>query len=84
VIILRPGRYTRASSYGKRAITQVHRIERPDGSGDLIFVGHPPYGSSGNNQYNSGTYNAGRLGALSSIPNVRLAEHILLRMLTGE
>ena len=37
VIILRPGRYTRASSYGKRAITQVHRIERPDGSGDIVI-----------------------------------------------
>src|SRR5215469_15178386 len=68
VIILRPGRYMRASSYGKRAITQVHRIERPDGSGDLIFVGNPPYSS--NNQYNSGTYSAGRLGAFSAIPNV--------------
>jgi hypothetical protein len=84
VIILRPGRYTRASSYGKRAITQVHRIERPDGSGDLIFVGNPPYGSYGNNQYNSGTYNTGRQGAFSALPNVRLVEQKLIRMLNEE
>jgi hypothetical protein len=81
VIILRPGRYTRASSYGKRAITQVHRIERPDGSGDLIFAGSPPYGSYGNNQYNAGTYSTGRPGAFSAIPNVRLVEQHLIRML---
>lgn len=68
VIILRPGRYTRVSSYGKHAITQVHRIERPDGSGDLIFAGNPPYGSYGNNQYNAGTYSAGRQGGLFRDP----------------
>ena len=82
VIILRPGRYTRAFSYGKRAITQVRRIERPDGSGDLIFGGNPPYGS--NNQYNSGTYSAGRMGAFSAIPQVRLVEQILIRMLNED
>ena len=81
VIILRPGRYVRVSSYSKRAITQVHRIERPDGSGDLIFVGNPPYGSSGNTQSNAGTSSTGRLGVFSAIPNVRLAEQKLIRML---
>ncbi len=84
VIILRPGRYLRVSSYGKRAITQVHRFERPDGTGDLIFVGNPPYGSYGNNQSNAGTSITGRLGAFSAIPNVRLVEQTLLRMLSED
>jgi hypothetical protein len=84
VIILRLGRYLGVSSYGKRAITQVHRFERPDGIGDLIFVGNPPYGSYGNNQSNAGTSITGRLGAFSAIPNVRLAEQKLLRMLSEE
>lgn len=83
-IILRPGRYLSVSSYGKRAITQVHRIERPDGSGDLIFVGNPPYGSSGTTQSNTGTTSAGRPGVFSAIPDVRLVEHILVRMLNEE
>ena len=82
VIILRPGRYLNVSSYSKRAITQVHRVERPDGSGDLVFVGNPPnYGNSGNYQ---STSIAGRLGAFSAIPNVRLAEQKLIRMLNEE
>lgn len=82
VIILRPGRYLNVSSYSKHAITQVHRVERPDGSGDLVFIGNPPYYSnSGNNQSTSST---GRPGAFSAIPNVRLAEQKLLRMLNEE
>ena len=81
VIILLPGRYLNVSSYSKRAITRVHRVERPDGSGDLVFVGNPPYGNSGNNQSTSST---GRLGAFSAIPNVRLAEQKLIRMLNEE
>ena len=84
VIILRPGRYLGVSSYGKRAVTQVHRIERPDGSGDLIFVGNPPSGSSGNTQSNTGTSSTGRPGVFSAIPNVRLVEHMLIRMLSEE
>jgi hypothetical protein len=81
VIILLPGRYLNVSSYSKRAITRVHRVERPDGSGDLVFVGNPPYGNSSNNQSTSST---GRLGAFSAIPNVRLAEQKLIRMLDEE
>lgn len=84
VIIVRPGRYLSVSSYGKRAITQVHRIEHPDGSGDLIFVGNPPYGSYGNNQSNAGTSSTGRLGAFSAIPNVRMVEQKLIRMINEE
>lgn len=81
VIILRSGRYLRVSSYRRRAITQFHRIERPDGSGDLVFVGNPPYSSSNNAQSNSGTTSSGRLGTFSAIPNVRLAEQKLIEML---
>src|SRR5207245_2295908 len=60
VIMLRSGRNTRVSSYPRHAITQVQHIERPDGSGDLIFAGNPAYGSSG------------RVGAFSALPDVRL------------
>lgn len=81
VIILRPGRYLNVSSYGKRAITHVHRVERPDGSGDLIFIGNPPYGSSGNNQ---STSSIGRQGTFSAIPNVRFAEQKLIRILNED
>lgn len=83
VIIMRFGRYLDVSSYYRQAITRVQRIERPDGSGDLIFVGIPPtpYGNSGTNQSNSGMYSAGRLGVFSAIPNVRLVEHTLIGML---
>ena len=84
VIILRSGRYLSVSSYSKRAITQVHRIERPDGSGDLIFVGNLPYGGYGNNQSNAGISSTGRLGAFSAIPNVRLVEQKLIRMINEE
>src|SRR5579859_8083989 len=84
VMIVRPGRYVGVSSYGKRAITQVHRFERPDGSGDLIFAGNAAYGSYGNNQSNAGTSNSSRLGAFFAIPNVRLAEQKLIWMLSEE
>lgn len=77
-IILRSGRYRRVSSYGKRAISQVHRIERLDGSGDLIFVGNAPYSS---NQSNTATVSAARSGVFSAVPDVRLVERILLTML---
>lgn len=83
-IILRSGRYLSVSSYSKRAIGQVHRIERPDGSGDLIFAGNAPYGSYGSNQSNAGTASTGRPGTFSALPNVRLVERILLKMLTEE
>ena len=82
VIIMNSGRYLRVVSYGKRAITQVQRIERPDGSGDLVFSGNPsPYGASyGNNTSNSNS-NSGRLGVFTALPNVRVVEQRLLRML---
>ncbi len=83
VIILRTGRYLRVASYGKRAITQVQRIERPDGSGDLIFSGNPlPYGSYSNNEYNYNSTRSGRLGVFSALPNVHVVEQRLLRMLS--
>jgi hypothetical protein len=72
VIILRSGRNARVSSYPKRAITQVQHIERPDGSGDLIFIGNPAYGRSG------------RVEAFSALPDVRLVEQKLIRMLNQE
>ncbi len=74
VIILRSGRNTRVSSYPKRAITQVQHIERPDGSGDLIFVGNPAYGAS----------SFGLVGAFSALPDVHLVEQKLIRMLNEE
>jgi hypothetical protein len=84
VIILRSGRYLRVSSYGKRAITQVQRIERHDGSGDLIFVANPPYRSSGKNQSPAGISSTGPVGTFSALPNVRLVEQKLIRMLNED
>lgn len=85
VIIMRTGRYLRVVSYGKRAITQVQRIERPDGSGDLIFSGNPlPYGYYGNNEYNSSSSRFGRLGVFTALPNVRVVEQRLIRMLNED
>ena len=72
VIILRSGRNARVSSYPKRAITQVQHIERPDGSGDLVFAGNPAYG------------NSGRVGAFSALQDVRLVEQKLIRMLNED
>jgi hypothetical protein len=84
VIILRSGRYLRAISYHKRAITQVQRLERPDGSGDLIFSGTAlPYG----NYYNNANYNtasSNRQGAFTAIANVHFVEQRLLSMLNND
>jgi len=82
VIILRTGRYLRAVSYGKRAITQVQRFERHDGSGDLIFSGNAfSYGNTTYGNHNSAGYSFSRQGAFTAIPNVRAAEQKLLSML---
>ena len=81
VIVVRFGRYTLASSYDRKAITQIHRVERPDGSGDLIFSGNP-YGIYSNNRSNtSNTYRNSRQGAFYALSNVRLVEQKLLLML---
>ena len=75
VIILRGGRYLRCTSYDTRAINQVQRLERPDGSGDLIFSG---ISLAYQGAYGNSMYNAGRQGVFSAIPDVRLTERRLL------
>jgi hypothetical protein len=82
-IIVRPGRYVTISSYDKRNIGQVHRIERADGSGDLIFASNAPYGSYGNTRYNTNSVRFGRPG-FYALPDVRSVEQILLRMMNEE
>jgi hypothetical protein len=83
-IVMRTGRYLRVISYGKRAITQVQRFERPDGSGDLVFSASPlPYGNYSGN-YNSTSYNLNRQGMFLAIPNVRAVEQKLLGMLAED
>jgi hypothetical protein len=72
VIILSGGRYVRVVSYSKRMIAQVQRVERPDGSGDLIVAVVP------------GNVVANRQNTLMAISNVRQVEHKLLTMLDGE
>lgn len=80
VIILNGGRYLRVTSYNKRAITQVQRVERANGIGDLILVTGPygavagPYGNLAANRHNT----------LMAVPNVREVERKLLAMLDGE
>ncbi len=90
-IIIRTGTYTTIDSFAKNDIGPIRRLERPDGSGDLIFALHNQFGynsqnsgSYGNsyNTYNSG-YNPGRYGTgiFLSIHDVRLAERILITTL---
>jgi hypothetical protein len=73
VIMLSGGRYLRVTSYSKRAIIQVQRVERPDGSGDLVIAAGP-----------NGNVIANRLNTLMAIPNVRDVEHKLLTTLNEE
>jgi len=81
VIILRTGNLLRVTSYGKRSITQIQRVERPDGSGDLVFSGAPSlYGAYNNSQSGYSSYTAGRQGLFAGIPNVRMVEQKLLNL----
>ena len=80
VIILNGGRYLRVTSYNKRAITQVQRVERANGIGDLILV-TGPYGAVAGP---SGNLAANRHNTLMAVPNVREVERKLLAMLDGE
>lgn len=66
VIVLHGGRYLRVISFDKRAIKQVQRVERPDGSGDLLFFGV----SASSGEYGNSVFRA--------ISNVRLVERKLL------
>ncbi len=86
-IILRTGRYLTVDSYGKSEIGQVRRLERPDGTGDLIFsmqrsASGYGYGNSGG--YSSyGSYSGtgmSRYGAgmFNGITNVHAVERIVL------
>ena len=70
VMILSRGRYLHVMSYNKRAITQVQRVERPNGFGDLIIA----VGSTGNVMAN-------RQNTLMAIPNPRHVEQKLFTML---
>ena len=85
VIIVRGGRYVRTLSYDVRAITQVQRFERADGSGDLIFS-DTLAGSSG--VYSNRTTNSNngfwRPNAFVAISNVRQAEQRLLGVIGKE
>ena len=83
VIIVRSGRYLRVISYDARAIMQVQRLERPDGSGDLLFSGNITgyAGMYSNSSYNNNVSSGWRQNAFSAIPNVRLAEQKLLGVL---
>ena len=89
-IILRTGRYLTVDSYGKSEIGQVRRLERPDGTGDLIFStqrsasgyaygyggGYSSYGSySGTGMSRYGA------GMFNGIANVHAVERIVLNTL---
>jgi len=80
VIILNGGRYLRVTSYNKRAITQVQRVERANGIGDLILV-TGPYGAVAGP---SGNLAANRHNTLMAVSNVREVERKLLAMLDEE
>jgi hypothetical protein len=75
VLIINRGRTLTVHSYSWRDIGPVTFIERPDGSGDLIFA-RTPYGYTASN----GNSNLTR-GRFSGIPNVREAERVLRHLL---
>lgn len=75
VIVLQGGSYLRVTSYNRRDISQIQRLERPDGSGDLIFSSASAIPLSNN------AYNVGNQTAFKAIPNVRLAEQKLLSIM---
>ncbi len=95
IITVITGRSLTVYSYGKNDISVLNRIERPDGSGDLIFAANrqamPYYG--GNYGYYGASYGAyggtaggmGTLGASANagkflgIANVRDVERIVRR-----
>ncbi len=93
-IILRAGRYLTVDSYGKNEIGQVRRLERPDGTGDLIFgmqraasgygygSGYGYYGGYSSYGGYSGT-GMSRYGAgmFNGIANVHAVEQIVLNVL---
>jgi len=83
VIILRMARNRRyVSSYNKQAITQIHRVERPDGEGDLTFATHPRiYVGNQDNSYSTGYLQFGRQGVFRMVPDVRHVQQKLLDML---
>jgi hypothetical protein len=83
-IVVRTGRYLRVISYGKRAIMQVQRFERPDGSGDLVFSGSLFLYSNYSSNSNSAGYNLRRQVAFIGIPNVRAVEQKLLGILAED
>lgn len=67
VIILQNGLSLRIVSFEKRAMKQIQCIERPDGSGDLVFYDMPVNGGFVKSHY-----------AFRAVPNVRLVERKLL------
>jgi hypothetical protein len=79
-MIVQGGQPKRVTSYSKRAITHIQRLERPDGSGDLIFTGNGAV-SNGYGNANAGISSALRQGVFVSIPNVRQVEQKLMKLL---
>ena len=96
IITVTKGRSLIVYSYGKDEIGTLNRIERPDGSGDLIFAANrqsSPYG--GNYSYYGASYggttgNMGTLGVSANagkflgIANVRDVERIVRRTFKQE
>jgi hypothetical protein len=89
IIVITRGRFYTVDSYSRDDIGRITRMERPDGSGDLIFAqgGRNAAGAYG---YNYGNYNAGygggtyspsmmNTGRFVGIANVRTAEQLVRR-----
>lgn len=93
IITFNTGSTRIVTSYGRTDIGSVTRIERQDGTGDLIFAQTrmPGYGYGyGNVNYSYGSYGTGAYGPRAAgamagagrfigIPNVREVEHLLIR-----
>ncbi len=94
IIMVTSGKRLIVYSYGKEDIGILNRIERPDGSGDLIFAANPQtfpygrntsaystsYGAYGGTSSNMGTWGvATNAGKLLGITSVRDVERIVRR-----
>lgn len=83
-LIIRTGRFTYVDSFGRNDIGQIRRIERSDGSGDLLF-NRPamayPYGSTysntGSSYSNSSLMYNGSAGFIG-LEDVKSVEKILI------
>ncbi|MBO0793419.1 MAG: hypothetical protein J2P36_21050 [Ktedonobacteraceae bacterium] len=76
IIILRKGPRTTITSFAPNDIGPITRVERPDGSGDLLFTHAPSHHS---HHHTGNIHHRERTSRFTGIPNVRNVERVLRR-----